>query len=147
MRIKKIISIAIILKLLSITSISIAIPSAGDLEIEIKGIKSMSGCIMLAVYDKEECFMNIDKAIRKEILPIEAGTIKCRIENLPHGLYAVTVFHDMNKNQILDKNFIGKPKEPYGFSNNIRKIFRAPKFKECVFNFDSLQQKIAVNLK
>ena len=38
--------------------------------------------------------------------------------DLPAGVYAVSVFHDENMNQKLDKNFVGVPKEEYGASNN-----------------------------
>ena len=40
-----------------------------------------------------------------------------RIEDLPHGEYALVVYYDENDNDRIDKNFIGIPKEPIGFSN------------------------------
>ena len=40
-----------------------------------------------------------------------------RIENVPYGEYALMVHLDENDNDRVDKNFIGIPKEPIGFSN------------------------------
>ena len=40
-----------------------------------------------------------------------------RIENVPPGRYALLVYYDENGNDRIDRNFIGIPKEPLGFSN------------------------------
>ena len=48
-----------------------------------------------------------------------AGTVELRIRNVKPGTYAIAVFHDVNGNGKLDRNFIGLPNEPYGFSNDV----------------------------
>ena len=46
--------------------------------------------------------------------------------------YAIAVFHDINDNGILDKNALGIPLEPYGFSRNARARFTsAPPFEDA----------------
>jgi len=45
--------------------------------------------------------------------------------DLHDGVYAVSVFHDENENQKLDKDFVGIPKEGYGASNNPKKRWSA----------------------
>jgi len=40
------------------------------------------------------------------------------VHNLPAGEYAVVVLHDENLNKQLDRNWLGKPKEQWGMSNN-----------------------------
>jgi uncharacterized protein (DUF2141 family) len=47
------------------------------------------------------------------------------------GKIAVAVHHDANANGKLDTNFIGIPREGYGFSNDPRPRFRAPRFSEA----------------
>ena len=42
-------------------------------------------------------------------------------------------FIDANENKKLDKNFIGIPKEQYGFSNNAMGAFSAPTFEQAKF--------------
>ncbi len=59
--------------------------------------------------------------------------IERTVMNLPPGRYALALYHDMNDNWKLDKNFVGYPKEPFGFSNNYRPIFTGPSFEDCVF--------------
>lgn len=43
-----------------------------------------------------------------------------RIGDVAAGEYALVIYHDENGNGRLDKNFIGIPKEPMGFSNRYR---------------------------
>jgi uncharacterized protein (DUF2141 family) len=47
-----------------------------------------------------------------------AGRVEFRVRNVQPGRYAIAVFHDLNGNGKLDRNFIGLPQEPYGFSND-----------------------------
>jgi len=60
-------------------------------------------------------------------------SIEVTIENIPPGEYAISIFHDENDNGKLDTNFIGIPKEPYGFSNNPVIKLRPPTFMEAKF--------------
>jgi uncharacterized protein (DUF2141 family) len=45
------------------------------------------------------------------------------------GKYGVVVIHDENQNQKLDRNFLGIPKEGFGFANNPRVLLSAPSFQ------------------
>jgi uncharacterized protein (DUF2141 family) len=49
-------------------------------------------------------------------------------KDLPPGEYAAVAFQDVNGNGKLDKNFLGIPREPYGFSNSARGSAGPPKF-------------------
>ena len=48
---------------------------------------------------------------------------------LPPGRYGVVVIHDENRNHKLDRNFLGIPKEGFGFANNPHVAFSAPSFQ------------------
>jgi uncharacterized protein (DUF2141 family) len=48
---------------------------------------------------------------------------------VPPGKYGVAVFHDENANMKLDRNFLGIPKEGFGFANNPRVLLSAPSFQ------------------
>jgi uncharacterized protein (DUF2141 family) len=53
--------------------------------------------------------------------------------DLLHGEWAVVITQDLNDNDKLDKNLMGIPVEPYGFSNNVRPKFAPPAFDGCKF--------------
>lgn len=45
------------------------------------------------------------------------------------GHYAIVVIHDENINHKMDRNFLGLPKEGYGFANNPHVRLTAPSFR------------------
>ena len=52
------------------------------------------------------------------------------LTNLDPGRYAIILFHDENGNGKLDKNALGVPTEPYGFSNNVPGFLGPPAYKK-----------------
>tara|TARA_Y100000766_G_scaffold47381_1_gene37630 strand:- start:138 stop:590 length:453 start_codon:yes stop_codon:yes gene_type:complete len=55
---------------------------------------------------------------------------------VPDGEYAIAAFLDTNANNKMDKNFIGIPKEQYGFSNNAMGRMSAPSFDQAKFSVE-----------
>lgn len=66
-----------------------------------------------------------------KVVPITAATTQQVAVSLPAGRYVIAVYHDLNDNGKLDKNLVGYPKEPFGFSKNFRPILSAPSFEDC----------------
>jgi len=62
-----------------------------------------------------------------------AGTESSAQVSLPPGRYALVVLHDENSNHKLDRNFLGIPKEGFGFANNPRVMLIAPGFDTAAF--------------
>ena len=52
---------------------------------------------------------------------------------LPDGIYAVSVYLDVNLIKKPDKNFVGFLAEPCGFSNNAKGLFGAQSFEKALF--------------
>lgn len=50
---------------------------------------------------------------------------------LPPGKYAVAVLHDENENQKMDRNWLGIPKEGFGFANNPHVGLKAPPYDKA----------------
>jgi uncharacterized protein (DUF2141 family) len=102
-------------------------------EFVIKNVKNNKGVISAALFSGEENFPEKEKALYNTTVIATEGETKVRFENVPAGEYALAVFHDENKNKELDTNFIGIPKEGYGFSNNSKATFGPPKYKAAKF--------------
>jgi len=66
------------------------------------------------------------------------------IENLNPGRYAFKFFHDENKNEKLDVNWLEIPKEGFGFSNNPSMTFGPPSFDKTIFE---LNESIVIKCK
>ena len=86
--------------------------------------------------------MDSESAAFKKVLAFDRDSIHVRIP-VSLGISAITVFHDVNSNEVLDTSLFGFPKEPYGFSNNARGMFGPPEYEACkIMNTTSVQLKI-----
>lgn len=144
-----------VFKILSLTSALLLATTITDfpidsstLNLSIQNIEKATGNIMVAVFEGEDNFLKDDKAVASKIALVEKmGTLKISFPNLPHGEYSVAVYHDVNGNQKLDTNFFGVPTEPYGFSNNARSKWGAPKYNVARFQLNQLEQNMVINVK
>ncbi len=116
------------------------------LTIHIKNIPSSNGKIWVALYNQEEGFLEKEKAVKSTNISAQKGNMELTIDKIPAGKYAVAVFHDANGNDELDKNLIGAPSEPYGFSNNAKGIFGPPSFNKASFTIDK-NKTITITLR
>lgn len=55
------------------------------------------------------------------------------LKDLKPGKYAFKYFHDENDDEKLNTNFVGMPKEGFGFSNNAKGTFGIPSFDKMIF--------------
>ncbi len=59
-------------------------------------------------------------ATRMMMIKVRDREARCDFEDIPPGRYALAVIHDENMNGKLDANWLGVPKEGYGFSNDAK---------------------------
>ncbi|MDT0644818.1 DUF2141 domain-containing protein [Zunongwangia sp. F363] len=115
--------------------------------VEVINLPEVSGTLYLGWYDREKDFTRISSSVYNKKVKVFSGTsITVDFEDLRPGIYAISMFYDTNGNGILDKNFIGIPMEPYGFSNNVRPALRAPTFQESRFSLIN-GSKIIIKLR
>ena len=114
------------------------------LTVEINNINKIKGSVKVAVFNTDKNFLEKDSAIRNYSLNVDSSSKKIVIDDLPKGVYAIAIYHDVNSDDVCNLNFIGIPKEPYGFSNNFRPKFSAPKFADCKI---SLVKNQTINIK
>lgn len=97
--------------------------------VEIDNIHNTDGKLIRVAISKKSDFL-------KDVNPYKYVVVEARGSKisetfvLPPGEYAISIYHDLNSNDKLDKNFFGAPSEPYGFSRNYKPVFRAPRFDE-----------------
>lgn len=106
-----------------------------QLIVKISNIEKIQGEIKIGIFNSEASFLKEGAALKNYSVKVEKNTATITITNLPKGEYAVSMYHDENSDNECNRNFIGIPKEAYGFSNNIKPKMAAPKYKDCKFNF------------
>jgi uncharacterized protein (DUF2141 family) len=106
-----------------------------DLKLQVTNVKSAKGDILVAVYDSEDSYQIIDRAIEKFVISAESPGITIEL-SLQKNEYAIVLLHDENSNKVCDVNFFGIPKEGVGFSNGARPVFSAPAFNDVKFRLN-----------
>ncbi|PKO99835.1 MAG: hypothetical protein CVU13_04730 [Bacteroidetes bacterium HGW-Bacteroidetes-8] len=98
-----------------------------SLRIEIEGLRSSNGQVILVLSSEK------GEKISGVFREIEESKSVIVLENLKPGNYSFKYFHDENKNQVLDLNRVGIPKEGFGYANNAKGTFGPPSFKKTIF--------------
>lgn len=121
--------------------------STGDLHVVVVGFQRTTGDVKIALANSEANYTSKSPSFRGTSATIEGDKATAVFANLPYGEYAVRVYHDANGNDKLDMNFMGVPKEPYGFSNNVRGKFGPAEWKQVKFELQTERVTIEIQVK
>ncbi len=105
--------------------------NCGKLIVKISNIDPPQGVIRLGLYNSRDSYEK-RKSFEGACITVQHTSVTTTFECLPPGFYAIMFYHDKNNNNKFDR-FLGIPTERYGFSNNIRPIFKAPDFDKVKF--------------
>ena len=103
---------------------------------------------MIALVNRREQFLSRKlEPFRNAAVTIRKKQARWVFENLPHGEYAISVFHDANGNGELDSNLLRIPKEAYGFSNNARGTLGPPGYEQARFEISESETTLFITVK
>jgi uncharacterized protein (DUF2141 family) len=112
------------------------------LKVEVSNFENKASTkIWVSVFSEKDF---LEKSIQTKSVVVSGSKVTVEFD-LPQGEYAVSTYHDLNSNDKLDRYFIGKPKEPYGFSNNVNP-FGKPSYKDCKFTLANSPKSISIKL-
>lgn len=112
--------------------------SKGTVHVIAKGFSSDRGLARFAMFQRKAGFPgDSSKACRKGTRRIHDRETQITLTDVDFGIYAVSVFHDINENGKLDKKWHFIPEEGFGTSNNSRKEKQGATFEESTFTVDS----------
>lgn len=121
---------------------------AADLKIQIDGLRSASGTVLLDLHNDSSAFpREAAKAVRQVRIKVSGPSVSTTVKNLPNGVYAFTFLHDENGNGRLDTNGLGIPTEGVGFSNDPTIGLSAPSFQRCSFSIEGRSGQIRATTK
>ena len=128
-------------------AIAAAAPShAADLTINVTNLRSQNGMLMLALFNSADSFLKEDKQFGAQMMSATQRPGVFVFKNLPAGRYAISVFHDENRNGKMDSNLLGIPVERYGFSNNAMGKMGPPDFEAAAVTFSD-SREISIDLR
>ncbi len=115
-----------------------------NLSIIVTNITETKGTLFTRIW-REGDYKNSNEAFKVFKTEVDSTEVILNVQDLPSGEYGISMFHDVNNNHKLDKSWLGKPKEPIGFSNNAKPKFGPPDFKEMKFMFQK-NESITIDL-
>ena len=106
-------------------------PKKFNLSIKVEGISEVKGNLGILLFNSEDGYPETStKALKSYTVKVESESMTIEFGEFVKGEYAVTLMQDKNMNGRMDKNMIGIPKEPFGFTKLESIPFGTPSFDE-----------------
>ena len=118
----------------------------GTIVVKVTGLRSEKGQVKIAVFNSPEKWLG-EQPIYSSTINVDGQTVVWKITDVPYGDYGIAVLHDENKNGKMDKNILGIPLEPYGFSNNVRVTFGPPTWEKSKFAVKGSTTEVSIEAK
>jgi uncharacterized protein (DUF2141 family) len=111
-------------------------------EVIITGIRSEKGQIVIGVFKDDESFQKEESFMEKRFVKSGISNRERRVQfSLETGIYGLSLLDDENSNGKMEYNFLGIPKEGFGFSDYYHKGIKKPKFDSYKFSINKDQTK------
>lgn len=125
----------IITSLIALHSLTAQTGVTGDLTIRVEAFRPGQGDLVVALFNSRESFEKQEEPVYFKKTPaLPSGEYMDIIfSGMLPGSYAVAIYQDLNKNGRIDKNMLGVPTEPYGFSGEGNHRWRPPGFGAARF--------------
>ena len=116
-----------------------------NVKVVIEGIRSSEGKIVIGVYKDELSFKEDNPFIRKMYgkLNMSDGKMKVNL-SLEPDTYGLALLDDENDDDVMNFNFLGIPKEGFGFSDYYHTNLSRPRFHKFSFVVEDNRERIVV---
>jgi uncharacterized protein (DUF2141 family) len=123
--------------------------STGDasLIVEVAGWQKAVGQVGIAVYNSRDTWLDDKATFRTTLMETRGTNVEWEFAKLPKGDYAVAAFHDVNNDGKLNRNLLGIPSEPYGFSNGVRGRFGPARWEQARISVTDGTMRIVIAVK
>ena len=131
----------------ALTSGAEATESSATLEVNIYGLRSNKGNVLVCVTANPRFFPDCSKdpkSLRANVPANNAALVS--FNGVSPGTYAVAIVHDENSNSKMDMA-VFLPREGYGFSRNPAVMTGPPKFRSAAFAVNATYVSQRVQMK
>jgi uncharacterized protein (DUF2141 family) len=90
--------------------------------------------VYVSLFDNKKAFGDNKGAVVSVQARPANRTAVVMLDNVAPGRYALSFIHDENDNKKLDTNWIGIPKEGFGYSKDAMGKFGPPKFDDALLD-------------
>ena len=131
----------------ALTSEVEAAPSTATIDVNIQGLRSTKGNVLICVTANPKFFPDCGKdpkSFRSSVPARSAASVA--FTGINPGTYAVALHHDENGNSKMDMA-VFVPREGFGFSRNPAVVTGPPKFKAAAFTVNGVEVSQTVKMK
>jgi len=142
------VALCAVLVFANLPAIAFAQSSCPGIHVQILDIKNSIGAVACALFEAPEGFPTefLHSATNIMIIKVRDTQARCDFLDIPPGTYALAVIHDENMDGKLGTNWMGIPKEGYGFSNDAKALMGAPSFQAASFPYDGRNLDLTISL-
>ena len=124
-----------------------AAPASATLEVDIYGLRSVKGNVLVCVTANPRFFPDCSKDPKSRRATVPANNAALvSFSGMSSGTYAIALVHDENANSKMDMA-IFLPKEGFGFSRNPVVMAGPPKFSSAAFAVEGADISQCVKMK
>lgn len=140
--------LCVVLAFANFPATTVAQSSCAGIQVTILDIRNSDGAVACALFEAPEGFPTefLKFATNIMMIKIQDTQARCDFLNIPPGTYALAVIHDENMNGELDTNWLGVPKEGYGFSSDAEASMSAPSFEAASFQYGGQELDLTITL-
>lgn len=121
--------------------------AGGTITVKISNAAGRTGEVRAVLFRGPAGFpKGLEQAVQRAVAVWEGDMAVAIFRDVPPGEYAIVTVHDTNQNGKLDTNFIGIPKEPYGFSNEARGRLGPPAFRAAAFSVEGGAKEVRIRM-
>ncbi|MEG0032972.1 MAG: DUF2141 domain-containing protein [Mucinivorans sp.] len=114
---------------------SVGVSSAQNtIEVVVNGMRKTTGKILVSLHNSQNTYGSYTTCYKSKDIDVSKHENSCVFNNLADGTYTVTLYHDDDNNRKLTTNFLGIPREGFGFSNNAKVVLGRPAYKLAKFD-------------
>ncbi|HEY4250958.1 MAG TPA: DUF2141 domain-containing protein [Roseomonas sp.] len=121
-------------------------PAGPRLAITVTGARNATGEVVVTLYGADpRAFLEQRIAVAETAIRGTSAQV-CFALSAP-GDYAVSVFHDENRDHVLNRSFLGLPEEGFGFSNDAPVRLGPPSFGDARVAVPAAGGSISIRLR
>jgi uncharacterized protein (DUF2141 family) len=117
----------------------------GNIIVEMTNFANSEGFVLVSLC--KDFPENSENMIMKMKIEIKEKKAKVEFKDVPYGIYAISGYHDENKNGKLDTGMFGIPKEGLVTSNNAVGKMGPVKFEDAKFELKTPGLKMEIKVK
>jgi uncharacterized protein (DUF2141 family) len=117
----------------------------GAVIVHVENVRSSEGHVRVELCT-QGAFLTDDCAVAGSA-PARRGETVVALRDVPAGVYAVQVYHDVNDDHKVNRGLFGIPTEDIGFSREAPLGLHGPQFIKAAFNHAADEQVVTVHLR